>query len=245
MSFTIVALLASWTARAQQPDSSAQDGISDFQKLMPSAGALAQNLKPSAPNPFQRPGSNAQQAANKSADPGLLQLDRAWTSALVQYAFTAPPGFYSSAHNPSETSDWESSLSGAMTAYINPSYTTYARMTGDFETYGQKREAGEAGQPGGQSFTMEWELAHLVTSRLGSLEIAAGSYRQQLVSYPAFANSPLQDAFLGYSGSATGFETSFTLPDKNLTFSLRYGKEHSYAAPERTHEARFEFSWTW
>ncbi len=242
----LVALLCPRSVHAQQITSSTQDGGSNFNTAPPSASALAQAAKPPAQNPFQRPSSTHQKADNDdSADSLSLQLDRKWTTALAQAAFTAPPSFYSSCHNLSQTSDWDSVTTGAMTAYITPSYTSYVRMSGEFEMYGQKREAGATAEPGAQIFIMEWELAHLVNTNLGPLEVAGGRYRQQLMSYAAFANSPLQDTFLGYSGSAGGFETSVTLPDKNLTFSLRFGAEHLNATSYKAHTTQFGFSWTW
>ncbi len=132
-----------------------------------------------------------------------------------------------------------------MTAYLSPSDTTSVRMISDLDIYGQKREAEAVGQPGGQAFTLEWEVAHLVPTRMGFLEVATGTYRQQLLSYAAFPNSPLADALPGYTVFGSGLETSLTLPDKNVTLSVRYGTQHLAQWVEKSHVAMFALSWTW
>ena len=209
--------------------------------------SLMQGSKPATQNPFQQPWSIHRKATSDSlcSDCLLLQADRKWVTALAQYDFAAPPEFYSFGHNQLGASDWDSVVSGSISAYINRSYTSYVRMNSDLDISGQTRQPGEYGVPGAQIFTMEWEVGHLLPGRLGPLEVAAGRYQQQLVSYSAYANSPLTTPFLGYSGSAAGFETSVTLPDKNISFSFRYGTEHLEAAPEKAHAMQFEFSWTW
>ncbi|HUI85288.1 MAG TPA: hypothetical protein VL240_13750 [Candidatus Binatia bacterium] len=236
-------------ADAQQtgPSMERENAVSDASTSAPDAKAPAEFLKPAAPNPFERPQSSTHRRTDDSdsGDSLVLRLDRKWTSASAQYVFAAPPGFYSASRNEPGGNDWDSLLSSGITAYLNPSNTTAVRMTSDLEFFGQKREAGAAGQPGGHAFTMEWQVAHLLPSRLGPVEVAAGAYRQQLVSYPAFPNGPLTDVLLGYSASTVGFETRVTLPDRNLTFSFRYGTEHVQPGRDKSHVALFELAWTW
>jgi hypothetical protein len=245
--FGLVALLCPLSVHSQQVSAFAGNAGADFDTVAPHAGVLTQGAKPAAPNPFQQPWTITRKTAHDSlcSDCLLFQADRRWMTALAQYAFIAPPEFYSFASNQFDTSDWDSVVSGTISAYINRSYTSYIRMSSDLDTSGQRRQAGALGEPGAQTFTMEWEVAHLLPSKLGPLEVAAGRYQQQLVSYSAFANGPLTTPFLGYSGSAAGFETSFTLPDRNISFSFRYGSEHLNATPGKAHATQFEFSWTW
>jgi hypothetical protein len=217
----------------------------NFDTTMPNFGTLAQSAKPVVADPFQRPSVSPRKAEDADASGSLLiHLDHKWTTALAQYDFAAPPVFYAFEHNASGASDWDSVLSGSVMTYVNRSNTTYLRMSSDFEMQGQKREAGAIGEPGAQTLTLEWELARLLTTRLGVMEVATGRYQQQLTSYAAFANSPLLNPFLGYSGSAAGFETSITLPDKNLTFTFRQGTEHANAGT-RSRAMQFLLSWTW
>ncbi len=247
LTFAVTALLCPLPVHGQQAPAAASSAGTNFDPVMPSLGSLAEAAKPVVPNPFERPSSSRRKTTDDGDSSGslLLQLDRKWITAVAQYGFAAPPAFYSFGHNESGPSDWDSDVSGAVTTFVNRSFTTYVRMSSDFEVQGQKREAGAAGDPGAQTFTMEWELAHLVPSRLGPMEIATGRYQQQLVSYAAFANSPLASPFLGYSGSASGFETSVTLPDKNLTFTFRRGTERQNATAGKSHATQVEFSWTW
>jgi hypothetical protein len=177
----------------------------------------------------------------------MLRRDGKWTSALAHYAFDAAPGFYSSSRNQAVGvgADWNSSLTGVFAAYANPKGTSYFRMTTDLELYGQKRDAGEPGPPGGKDITMEWEVAHLIPSRLGSVEFAAGIYRQQLLSYSAFPNTAVADPLPGYTVFGSGVETSVTLPDKNLTLTFRSGRQYLEHGLDKAHVSMFELSWTW
>ncbi len=215
--------------------------------VMAHFASLMQAGKPVAPNPFQPSWSNSRKALSDSASSDTLglQFDRSWTTALAQYSFTAPPSFYSFAPGGAGTSDWDSVLGGAFTTYVSRSYTSYFRVSTEFETQGQRRDVGGIGEPGAQSFTTELEFAHLLPSPLGPMEIATGTYQQRQVSDAAFANSPLSTPFLGYSGSAAGLETSVTLPDKNISFTFRQGTERANGVSGRFHATQFGFSWTW
>jgi hypothetical protein len=243
----VAALLCPLPARTQQITSSVQDPSDDINTLASGAKALAQAMKPVSPNPFERPSSGKHKVGddNEGPDSLLFQMDRKFTSTLTEYAFTAPTGFYSLEHNQGDPADWNSSLTSAFTAYLNQGSATAVRMTGDLETFGQRRLAGGVGDPGTQIFTVQWEATHVVPSKLGAMEVAAGRYQQQLTSYPAFANGPLTDVLLGYSASSVGFETTVTLPDRNLGLSFRSGTERVGSMVNKAHTALFEFSWTW
>ena len=243
----MMALLRPLAAKAQQVTSSVEDQSGDVNKLASSAKALSDTSQPADLNPFDRPWSSQRKSADdaESSDSLLIEMDRKWAITSAAYSFTATPDFYSPAHNALNSADWNSSLSGAFATYLNHGGTTSLRMTGDLEIYGQRRDAGMAGNAGAQDFTMEWEISHVVPSRFGSLEVAAGWYQQQLVSYPAFANGPLTDVLLGYSASSVGFETTVTVPDKNISLSFRYGTERVGSTPDKSRAALFEFSWTW
>ncbi len=241
----MAALLCPLSAHTQQMTSSIQDPGSQVNTLASSARMLAQGTKATSTNPFERPASSEDRTDSDSPDSLLLQSDGKFTSYSAEYAFTAPPDFFWFDHDHSDLVEWNSSLTSAFTAYLNPSSTTAMRMTGDLESYGQRRQAGMAGDPGARVFTMQWEASHVVDSPVGSLEIAAGRYRQHLVSYPAFTNGPLTDVLLGYSATSAGFQTTATLPDRNIALSFRYGSEHLGSIANKAHTTLFEFSWTW
>ena len=248
LTFAMLAFVRPLPVQSQQRPAPVGDAISSFNTSLPGFGTTDQPSKPPAPNPFTRPAGNAGKPANDgqgSDSLPLLRLDRNWITAFTQAEFSAPPDFYSFSHNQAIPAGWNSSVTGVLTGYLNRTSTTYLRTTGDLETNGQRREAGATGEPGSQAFTMEWEAAHLVPTRFGPLEVAAGSFRQQLLSYSAFANSPLTDQLPGQIVSASGFETSLTLPDKNLSFALRFGTQHLGPALGNAHEKSFGLSWTW
>lgn len=203
-----------------------------------------QSMQSPEPNPFARPGGEGYQQSDTQAADSLSALkENKWISTAGVYAFSAAPTFYSPSFNAIGAGDWDGVLSGAITAHLNRSKTTGLTMSSDFESYGERRQTGAGGQPGGQTLTMEWEVSHLLPSKLGLIEVAAGRYQQQIVSFSPYANAPLTDVLLGYTASSVGFETSVTLPDKNLTFSFRSGTEHVGADKARV--AIFELSWNW
>lgn len=243
----VTALLCSLPAGAQQIPSTIQDPGGDINTLSSNAKAIAQALKPALPNPFEPPSDSKHKAdnENESSDSLELQMDRKHVSTLAEYGFTAPASFYSLEHGPDNPADWNSSLTGAFTAYLNQGSPTAVRMMGDLETLGQRRQAGAVGEPGSQVFTMQWEASHVLPSKWGAMEVAAGRYQQQTISNRAFANGPLTDVLLGYTASSVGFETTVTLPDRNMGFSFRYGTERLAGTPNKAHTAQFEFSWTW
>lgn len=229
---------------AAQQNTTLQNALADINGS--NSAMLYQFLRPVTPSPFALPGGSAHQpvADSNSGDSLVLEKDTHWTITTAQYAFSAVPGFYSTAHQ-TGAGDWDSVISGGLAAYVNHSATSYVRMTSELETYGQKRETGAAGQPGGQTLTMEWEVAHLLPTKLGPLEIATGAYREQAVAHAPFANGPISDALLGYSGTTVGFETSVTIPDKNFTFSFRRGTQNLGPALGKARESIFQFSWSW
>jgi len=246
VALAMLALLRPLPAHAQQMNSSLQQR-SDASTLTPSLNALSQTLTPAPPNPFQRPGNAVHKTADDADAPDslLYLMNRTWVSTSAAYSFAAPPSFYAPQHNDFDPAIWNSSVSGAVSASVRRSGTTSVRMSGDLENYGQRRQSGTSGDPGTQTLTMEWEFSQLLPTRLGALEVAAGRYQQQLVSNRAFANGPLTDVLMGYSASSVGFETSFTLPDKNIGLTVRYGTERVGFEAGKSHATTFEFSWTW
>ena len=248
LAVAMACLLCPLRLDGQQKTTSAADATSSFNTVLSGFAGTYQAPKPVAPSPFVRPATrDARPADDEASADGLplLQLNRNRITAFAQCAFTAPPVFYSFAHNEVTPANWNSAFTGVLTAYVNSSSTTYVRMTGDLETNGQRREATAPGEPGSQALTMEWEMAHLLSTKLGSVEVAAGSFRQQLLSYAPLANSPLTDPFAGSSVAANGFETSLTVPDRNLSFSLRFGAQHLAPVLGTAHTKSFELSWTW
>ena len=233
--FASTALLLPTCAAAQQILSAHEDR------------AFGSGAVPQPPDPFQRPGNGPHSPAedNGHADSlSLLQWDGRWSTTFVQYSFVAPPSFYGSGRNQTLSPDWDSALTGVFVAYLNHR-GTFTRVTTNLEMSGERRDANGSGNPGGQALTMEWELAHLVPSRLGSLEFAAGVYRQRLLSYAPFANTAIADTLAGYPVSAAGAESSVTLPDRNLTLMFRYGSQQLNHATRRQRMSILELSWSW
>ncbi|HKD85492.1 MAG TPA: hypothetical protein VKB58_12145 [Terriglobales bacterium] len=241
--FLSLGLLCPLAAKAQKINSSSYS--SSFLNFSSESGeSSSEATNPVAPNPFERPWGNNQQGSDAQSGDALSSVvDRKWMTAAGAYAFAAAPAFYSSGPVGAEARGWDSDLSGAVAAHLNHSRTTDLRISSDLESYGQRRQTGSGGDPGGQTLTLDWQVAHLLPSRFGAMEVAAGGYEQRLISFPAYANGPLTDVLLGYTASSVGFKASVTLPDKNITFSFRSGTEH--VGIDRARVAIFELSWSW
>ena len=201
--------------------------------------------RPQPANPFTLPGSDDRGNAS-AADALGVQFEHARFITSATFAFDAPSEFYTPRRDGVLTGYWNSSLTGSLARSITPSETTYVRFTGDFERFGQRREPSEVVSAGGQTMTFEWELAHLVGSRLGALEFSAGPYRQRSISPPVTSGGgPISDVLLGYSGYESGWETAINLPERNLSLTFRCGNETLGSTRERKRLKLFELSWSW
>jgi len=205
------------------------------------------NRQPFRPDPFLRPEDKPRFTANADAEADtlrLLQLDQPWSTTHLQYSFAAPAGFYNSAGSRITPADWGSALTGVFAVYLDRS-GTFTRMTTNLELDGERRQASASGNPGGQAFTMEWEVGHLASSRFGWLEFAACVYRQRLLSFAPFSNTAIGDPLAGHPVSSAGLEGSIALPDSNLTLTFRHGNQHLDRATHMPPVTSFELSWTW
>jgi len=201
---------------------------------------------PFRPDPFQRPGNETHSAADENAHADvvrLLQLERPWGMVHLQHSFAAP-GFYSRPGSQTVPADWDDALTGVFAAYLDHS-GTFTRATTNLELDGERREAGASGNPGARALTMEWELGRVVSSRGGSLELAAGAYRQRLLSFTPFANTVLADTLAGHPVSDPGLESSITLPDNNITVTFRHGSQRLDHAIHPSRLSMLELAWSW
>jgi hypothetical protein len=205
---------------------------------------VASGDRPQSANPFTRPESSSDSTTSEADSLGV-QFEGPRIVSAASFAFVAPPEFYLPRRDQGLAGPWSSALTGSVARFVTPGETTYVRFTGDFELFGQRRLAEEAANSGGQTMTLEWELAHLVDSRLGALEFSAGAYRQRTILFPSAPNGPISDVLLGYSGFGSGFETSVRLPDRNLSLTLRFGNERLSSTTQSGRIKAFELSWTW
>ena len=81
--------------------------------------------------------------------------------------------------------------------------------------------------------------------QIGISRVLMQAFQQQLISNFASPNSPLTDVWAGHAAASAGFETTFTLPDKNIVFSMHEGTEHLGPGLGKAHLATFELSSTW
>ena len=206
------------------------------------ASLVSSSDRPQPANAFTRPESSSDSTASDPDSLGI-QLEGPRIVTAASFAFAAPPEFYSPRRDQGLAGPWDSALTGSVARFVAPGETTYVRLTGSFELFGQRRQAGEAANSGGHTMTLEWELAHVVDSKFGAVEFSAGGYQQKTVLFPSAPNGPISDVLLGYSGFTSGVETSIRLPDRNLSLTFRFGNET--LGTTKGQIRALELSWTW
>ena len=211
------------------------------------ATSAPQALLATALNPFQCPETSSHKSADDADSPDALLFlkTRSRLTTSTAYSFSAPPGFYAPQPNDLDPALWNSSISSVISASLRQSGSSSFRVSGDLENYGQRRPSFASGDAGSQTLTLEWQFAQRLPTRFGAFEVAAGGYQQQLIANRAFAHGPVTEALDGYSVSSAGVETTFTLPDRNLGLTVRYGSEHVRFETGKSRTASFEFSWSW
>jgi hypothetical protein len=196
------------------------------------------------------------------ADTYVQPLNLGWhlkrADVNVGYAFTAPTGRYTAgASNNVGSGYWGNNITTGTTFYITKSKGTSVNLFTDWEAHGQRAAASTpAGQVShltpGQAFTMEWGLGQVLPlkkdfSRL--LQLGLVGYDQWQVSSNGgtvmVAGIPVPASNLPYySVHAIGFQTSFILPAKDLSFFFKYYDEYLAKARPEGRTIAFGGSWT-
>jgi hypothetical protein len=163
------------------------------------------------------------------------------------YAFVAPTGrFTQGASNNVGSGYWGNDITSGTTVYITKNKGTSANLATAWEIHGQK--SGTNVTPG-QAFTMEWGLGQVLPlkkdfSRL--LQLGLIGYDQWQVSDNGGLISPNIPAnrLPYYSAHAVGFQTSFILPAKALSFFFKFEDEYRALARPQGRTLVFGGSWT-
>jgi hypothetical protein len=176
----------------------------------------------------------------------------------VGYAFTAPTGRYTAGASDNVGSGyWGNNITTGTTFYITKNKGTSANLFTDWETHGQRKAASTpAGQVSnitpGQAFTMEWGLGQVLPLKKdfsSLLQLGLVGYDQWQVSSNGgtviVAGIALPASGIPYySVHAIGFQTSFILPAKNLSFFFKYYDEYLAKARPEGRTILFGGSWT-
>lgn len=154
------------------------------------------------------------------------------------YAFVAPTGRYAAGASDNIGSGyWGNHIQTGSTYYLTKNKGTTANLYTDWEVHGEKKESDVTP---GQAFTMEWGLGQMLPLDKQFKKIL----QVGLIGYDIWQVSD-NGGLLGvglpasalprYSAHAIGFQTTFIMPAKNLTFYFKYEPEYSAKArPEGT-----------
>jgi hypothetical protein len=185
---------------------------------------------------------------NNTADQSLT-LDWNWhrVETSVAYTFSAPSQA-SAGTIYALPQYWTNSIETAHTLKLAKDNRTSASLSTDWEI--RRPERSVKGTPGtqGQSFSMEWGITHLVPldrQRRRSLEFGAAGYDGWVSTNSAAFPSRLSSTGGPLSVHAAGFETGFIVPEKSLSFTLKYEPEYKVHNLSRGRIVVMGVSWTW
>jgi hypothetical protein len=247
----LAGLLGSAMAIAQDKDPlTAHDGSLPKSQAAPVTASSYSSYSPSfAPAQSNGGGSHSGTSDEAPARPLILQSEWKRTDAIATYTFTAPTGhlFPGSAYD-ADAGMYGSSITGGADAYLTNSKATAVHFNADLELDGQFGQMNQGPQGVAQDFMLDWGVSHLFSSDkhpTRALELGVAAYQEWLVSRPLSLGGPFAGYVPGYSLFSAGLETTFTLPEKNAMFSLRYGHEHLVGGQSHGRIFAVGISWTW
>ena len=203
-------------------------------------------------NPFQQyaaaPPVPSDEERN-TADALTFHFDRGSTTLWAVETYSAPnPVLMAPQNLVLERSDWANGNAAGITLYLTKTNDTALQFMSDLESTGVGSNRTELYQSGAEDFTMRWGVSHLyeVGKRgAGFLQFDVAAFQEWLVSPALLIGGPFADHLPSYTISSSGVESTFSLPAKDLAFSVQYGSEH---LGNETHHHRllmFDLSWTW
>jgi hypothetical protein len=252
----LIELLCPVTALGQFADLSATDDVIYYApkaKVLGGQFAL-QTLLPVANGSLASLEARSKLAGSNHADTWAQSLTLQWdwgrANSWVGYTFTAPTG----RDAPRTTGNifsqyWSNSITSGTAAYFGRNNATAATLTTDWEVLGQaQRVKGTTGTLG-ESFTMEWGVTRIIPlnyqmTRL--LEVGTAGYDEWLrANGVALLPEGLPADGTPFSVHAIGFQTTFILPAKNLSFSFKYEPAYLRSANAPGRIIVIGCSWTW
>ncbi len=252
----LIDLLGPAAALGQSADLSATDNVIYYApKARVFGGQFAfQALLPVANGSLTSPEGGPKLGGTSYADTWAQSLTLQWdwsrANSWVGYTFTAPTG----RDAPRTTGNifsqyWSNSITSGTAAYFGRNNATAASLTTDWEVLGQaQRGKGTTGIVG-ESFTMEWGVTRIIPlnhqmTRL--LEVGTAGYDEWLrANGVALLPEGLPADGTPFSVHAIGFQTTFILPAKNMSFSFKYEPAYLRSANAPGRIITFGCSWTW
>lgn len=178
-----------------------------------------------------------------SADTLAFQFDRGSSSAwLTETYFATPPTLADL--SPKE---WSNGLAAGGTWFLTKSNTTAFHFMRNLDSSTTNVGGLPFDQYDGSYLTVRWGASHLFLSNTGrnDLQIDLAGYAERMVSPPHSAVAFYMADPIGYAASSSGAEATFSLPSRNIVFSVRYGSERVAQQPARSHLLQFQLSWSW
>jgi hypothetical protein len=185
---------------------------------------------------------------NTSGQP--LTLDWNWNRIETGVAFTfGAPAVQASARTIYAVPRyWTTSIETAHALELAKDKEISASLSTDWEIRRPEQHIKGAPRRQGQSFSMEWGITHLVPldRRMTKfLEFGAAGYDGWVSRNSAAFPSSLSPTGVPLSVHAAGFQAGFIVPEKNLSFTLKYEPEYKAHNLSRGGIVVIEVSWTW
>lgn len=171
------------------------------------------------------------------------QLSRISTS--VAYAYSPAVANYVRRQ---DGAGWNQSFEGATLICLTNSKTTAIQMSGHLEVLGPIEGPHALAQAAGQELTLEWGVSRLFSfggQSEHSSVIELNAYDQRLAAQAGVLTGPTQTQFPRYTFSSTGVEATFTVPQRNMSVSFRYGKDGFSQGGPKMAAVAVELSWAW
>jgi hypothetical protein len=250
--FACLCLLRPVFAAAQETTSVMPEFINYMKAQTIVEVPLAPPAHPPGDSAFLQPdggGSDANRDVGAASDePFTIQLGHKRLNSSMSFLYSAPGNDYLGRPGNQITGAWQSSLIGGIAFDLGKRNATAFQLNSDVEIYGPVQQLSDRQQPSGQDLTFDFGLVQLFPLNkafMRSFTLEVGGYQQWLVSQPLFASGPVAVREPGYTVSSTGLQVEITLPEHNMTLSLRYGTERLARAWQKPNAVELQFSWTW
>jgi hypothetical protein len=232
---------------AQESTVGAGDSISHFAMQRFPELPLMSGSQPAVDSPFVLQDRGASAVGTPDALFSLnLQHER--LNGAIGVLYSPPPGEYLPRPGAAITDGWQNSVAGELSFDLEHGGSVSMEFNADVEIYGSEQQPLDRKQASAQDSKFEWGLAkqfpanNIVKYSMG-LEI--GGFHEWTITQPLLAGGPLIVREPSYTLFSAGLQTAFTVPDKDMTFTVRYGFDRLMQEPQKHRALAIELSWNW
>jgi hypothetical protein len=250
-----IELLGPAAALAQSADVAARNDVIEYAaKAKVLGGQFALQTSLPAVNSSLTSEGGPKLGGTSYADASVRSVASEWNWARansgVAYTFTAPTGRDAPGIARDMFSEyWSNNITSGTSVYLGENKRTAASLTTDWEVFGQEQRAKGTTATVGQSFTMEWGVTRIIPLNYQMtklLEVGAAGYDEWVrANGVALLPEGLPAEGTPFSVHAVGFQTTFILPAKNLSFSFKYEPAYLRSAHAPGRIIIFGCSWMW